>query len=61
MYTVVTDKNPNADLPDWIKNSNKEVLSTKILWKFRSESEAAEAVEVFHDSGFEYVHRTSSF
>ena len=61
MYTVVTDKNPNAILPKWIEDARAEVLSTKILWRFRTDVEAAEAANILYDSGFEYVHLTSSY
>ena len=61
MYIVVTNKNPNVVLPKWIEDAKAEVLNTKILWKFRTDVEAAEAANILHDSGFEYVHRTSSY
>ena len=61
MYIVVTNKNPNAKLPKWIEESNSGVLSTKIIWKFSTAAEAHEAVDVFHDNEFEYVHRTFSY
>ncbi len=59
MYTIVTNKNPRASLPDWIKEASADILKTKIIWKFKTKMEADEAENFFHDNGFEYVHRTS--